>query len=72
MAAAVGGYTELRTRTNGELPEKTWKIKLTDKAGLTQTWSTTAILQDFSFEGPVEGGVKYNIGLKLTSEPVIT
>ena len=71
MVAAVGGYTELSTPVNGQLPTKTWKLKLTDFGSTEQVWTVSAILEDFSIDGPAEGGTKYSISMRLTAEPTV-
>ena len=72
LAAAVGGFTELNTPVNNNLPTKTWKVKLTDFGGTTQEWSFTAMLEDFGFSGPAEGATKYDMAIRILTEPVIT
>ena len=71
FAAAVGGFTELNTPVSGQLPSKTWKVKLTDFDGLTQEWSFTGILEAFRIAGAAEGGTKYDLGIRITTEPTI-
>ncbi len=71
FVAAVGGFTELNTPVSGQLPSKTWKVKLTDFDGLTQEWSFTGILEAFRIAGAAEGGTKYDLGIRITTEPTI-
>lgn len=71
-AAAIGGFTELRTPVNNNIPIKTWKLKITDFTSTLQTWSVSAMLETFELSGPDQGGTKYNISLKCLTEPVIT
>jgi len=71
FASAVGGFTELNTAVQGQLPSKTWKMKLTDFNGTTEEWSFSAILEDFRIIGAAEGGTKFDIGLRITTEPTI-
>jgi len=72
LAAALGGFSELNTAVQGQLPSKIWKMKLTDFDGLTQTWQFNAVLEDFRIAGAAEGGTKYDIALRITTEPTIT
>ena len=72
MASAVGGFSEISTPVEGQLPSKIWKLKLIDFNGLTQTWETNGILEDFTINGAQEGGTKYDVALRLTTEPTIT
>jgi len=72
LEAAIGGFTEISTPANGQLPSKIWKLKLTDFNGTLQTWEVNAILEDFRINGAAEGGTKYDIALRITTEPVIT
>lgn len=69
MVAAVGGLRELATvsSTTFQRPIETWKLKLIDFAGATQTWSFTAMLEHFDLNGPAEGGTKYDVGLRVLS-----
>lgn len=71
-ASAVGGFTELNTPVNNNLPIKAWKLKITDFTGTLQTWEVKAMLEVFAISGADQGGTKYNISLKLLTEPVIT
>lgn len=56
---------------SGGNTEYTWKLKLTDKASTTKTWTFTGILQTFSLSGNVPGGSKYDLSIFITSEPTI-
>lgn len=56
---------------SGGNKEYTWKLKLTNKALATKTWTFTGILQNFSLTGDVPGGSKYDLNIFVTSEPTI-
>ncbi len=62
--------TAKETTTNSN-KEYTWKLKLTNKAGSTKTWTFTGILQTFTLTGTVPGGSKYDLAIFVTSEPTI-
>ncbi len=72
VVAAVGGFTELNTTVNNNVPIKTWKLKLTDFGGTTQIWEVQAMLEDFGISGPAEGGTKFDILLRILTDPIIT
>lgn len=72
MVSATGGFTEISTPSNGQVPTKTWRLKLTDFNGDTEIWEVDAILEDFRLFGADQGGTKYDIVLRILTEPTIT
>ena len=71
---AIGGYKEIATvnAVTLQLPIKTWKLKLADFGSNVQVWTTTAILENFELNGEAEGGLKFDIALRILTFDVST
>lgn len=72
-AGTEGTFLNLiaKDSVDGGNDELTWKMKITDKANTTKTWTFTGILQTFTLSGNIPGGSKYDLAIFVTSEPTI-
>lgn len=64
-------YLTAKDPVNNSNTEYTFKLKLTNKAVSTKTWTFTGILQNITLVGAVPGGTKYDLSIFVTSEPTI-
>ena len=58
---------DLLTRTNGEVAENTWVVKMTAKDGSSDTFTFTAKLESFEPNASVPGGTKSDVRLVIIS-----
>lgn len=67
---ASTGWAALLTRTNGEVPLKTFIVQIVGEDGTTDTLTfTNSKVSVVDFSKPVEGGAKIDISIVLPTDP---